>query len=58
MRRDRQKRWDWAHMTTVSCHLREDEAAELHRLAAQRNTTLYAVLQKVLRRWAKGELEP
>lgn len=51
MDRERQARWDYEHINTVSTKMLRGEYMQLRAMCVARGTTPYALLQSMIRSW-------
>ena len=51
MERERQARWDYEHISTVSTKMLRGEYMQLRAMCLAQGTTPYALLQSMIRSW-------
>lgn len=56
MKRTRQAKWDKQHMKTLSTRMVRAEAEYIRRQCEAMNTTIYEVLQQLIRAWSDEHL--
>ena len=52
--RSRQARWDRKHIKTASCRLTIEEMEELRRACADRGTTIYSAIRRMIAEYLGG----